>query len=242
MAAKQGLYRYFALSDRWPARFARTGYRALLSFSLPAPRFVTRPLLAIVVLIRSTYLTVARIFWCEPLFKAYCKSYGKGLHTGSFLHWIQGTGDIIIGDNVTVDGRSAFFFAVRYSANPSLIIGDGTAIGHGCSFTVGERITIGKNCRIAANIHFFDSGGHPSHPERRLAGEPADVEDVRPITVGDNVWIGSHSAIYPGVTIGDNSVVSLGSVVMSNVPANAIVAGNPARQIRSLAPAPPAPK
>jgi maltose O-acetyltransferase len=67
-----------------------------------------------------------------------------------------------------------------------------------------------------------------------LAGEPARYEDVRPITVGDNVWIGTGAIIFPGVTIGDNSVVSTGSVVMTDVPANVIVAGNPARKIATL--------
>jgi galactoside O-acetyltransferase len=57
------------------------------------------------------------------------------------------------------------------------------------------------------------------------------MEDVRPIEVEDNVWIGSNSIIYPGVVIGEDSVVGMGSVVMNNVPARVVVAGNPARQI-----------
>jgi maltose O-acetyltransferase len=57
---------------------------------------------------------------------------------------------------------------------------------------------------------------------------------VRPISIGDNVWIGSSSIIFPGVTIGDNSVVAMGAVVMNSVPPNVVVAGNPARQIASV--------
>jgi len=186
--------------------------------------------------IRSSYYFLYRVFVCEPLFKAYCKSYGRNLHTGVFLHWVQGQGNLIVGNDVLIDGRCNFFFASRYTERPTLHIGDSTGIGHSCSFTVGDQITIGKHCRIAAGVQMFDASGHPSDPANRLAGQPADRSEVRPIVIGDNVWIGTGSAIYPGVSIGDNSIVALGSVVMSNVPANVVVAGNPARQIRALAP------
>jgi maltose O-acetyltransferase len=55
-----------------------------------------------------------------------------------------------------------------------------------------------------------------------------------PITIGSNVWIGGHCAILPGVTIGDNSIVAAGSVVTKDVPANTIVAGNPAKLLRHI--------
>jgi acetyltransferase-like isoleucine patch superfamily enzyme len=80
----------------------------------------------------------------------------------------------------------------------------------------------------------FDSAGHPTNPADRLAGLPTPVDDVQPITIGDNVWIGGSCIIYPGVTIGNGSVISMGSVVTANVPANVLVMGNPARQILSL--------
>ena len=157
----------------------------------------------------------------------------------------SGDGDIIVGDNVTVDGRSAFFFAVRYSANPSLIIGDGTAIGHGCLHSLW--VSASPSARIAASRRTFISSIPAATRRIPSVVSPESLPTSKTCgdaVCGDNVWIGSHSAIYPGVTIGDNSVVSLGSVVMSNVPANAIVAGNPGwlNRSRSLAPAPPASK
>jgi acetyltransferase-like isoleucine patch superfamily enzyme len=194
--------------------------------------------LGLVLAVRFVYYFFARVFWCEPLFKAYCKKYGRHLRTGVYLHWVQGNGDLILGDDVTIDGRCSFFFAARYTEHPTLAIGDRTGIGHNCAFVVGERITIGRDCRIASSVALFDVSGHPADPAERLAGKPAPLEEVRPITIGDNVWIGSGAVIYPGVMIGDNSIVSLGAVVMSSVPANTVVAGNPARQIRSLARAP----
>jgi acetyltransferase-like isoleucine patch superfamily enzyme len=159
---------------------------------------------------------------------------GKNFRTGAHLHWVMGQGTILIGDNVIIDGRCHFFFAVRYSENPTLTIGDGSGIGHSCAFTVGREITIGRNCRVGANVAFFDAPGHPMDPARRRAGHPANPEDVRAIVIGDNVWIGSEAAIFPGVTIGDNCVVAYGAIVMTSVPENTMVAGNPARQVAKI--------
>ncbi|HZP23610.1 MAG TPA: DapH/DapD/GlmU-related protein [Terriglobales bacterium] len=228
------LYRTVALSDHPAAQALRTLRRRISQFGIPAPRFVFLPLLYLVLGIKETWYFLYRVFVCEPLFKMHCRSYGKHLHTGPFIHEVWGKGDIVAGNNVIVDGKCLFMFAVRFSERPFLKVGDNSGIGHNCNFFIGKGITIGKHCRMGINITMLDSPGHPLDPERRMAGEAPDAENVRPITIGDNVWIGSGSAIFPGVTIGDNSVISLGSVVMSDVPANVVVAGNPARKIMSL--------
>lgn len=230
--------RYVATSEHWSARLARRTYRALIYFSVPSPRVIVFPVLQLVLLVRAIYYFILRVFFCEPLFKAYCTQCGCNVHTGVYLHWVQGKGDILIGDNVMMDGKSSFCFASRYADNPTLQIGDNSGVGHNCSFTVGKRITIGQNTRIASGVRMFDSAGHPTDPAHRLAGLPTPVDEVRPIAVGNNVWIGSNCIIYPGVTIGDGSVISMGSVVIADVPPNVLVMGNPARQVRSLAGAP----
>jgi acetyltransferase-like isoleucine patch superfamily enzyme len=87
---------------------------------------------------------------------------------------------------------------------------------------------------IAAETLIFDSSGHPSDPEGRLKRLPLRPEDVRPITIGDNVWIGQRSIITPGVVIGEGSIVWTASVVLNDVPPYTVVAGYPARQLASL--------
>jgi len=224
-------YRFHALSGHWSARAARSVLRAVLSFSVPAPKVITKPILFAVLAIRSVYYFLIRVFFCEPLFKAYCTEYGKHLHTGVRLHWVQGAGRLIVGNNVRIDGKCNFFFAARYTENPTLTIGDNSGVGNGCSFVVGRSITLGRHVRFGSNIQLFDTPGHPVEPLGRLHGQPARPEDVRPIVIGDNVWIGSSSIIYPGVVIGEDSVVAMGSVVVNSVPPKVVVAGNPARQI-----------
>jgi acetyltransferase-like isoleucine patch superfamily enzyme len=229
------LRRYVATSDRFPAVVARKLYRALQNFSLPAPRILVVPALRIFLLIRAVYYFVWRVFVCEPLFKAYCTKYGRNLHTGVYIHWIQGKGEIIVGDNVTFDGKSSFSFPARYSVLPALSVGDNSYIGHGCGFTVGCRVTVGCDCLFAVGVRILDTPGHPTAPEQRLKRLPAPNEAVRPVVIGDNVWIGAFATILPGVVIGSGSVIGTGAVVTKSVPENTLVAGNPARVIRSLA-------
>jgi acetyltransferase-like isoleucine patch superfamily enzyme len=228
------LYRALALSQGPLPRGVRAVRRWLRGLTLPAPRLIFLPLLLLVLLTRSVYEYLMRLLICEPLFKARCAKYGRGVRTGEFLHWVSGRGRIILGDYVVLDGRSSISFAVRFCAAPTLSIGDYSGVGHNCVFTVGREITIGRHCLIASDVWMFDSPGHPADPAARLAGAPPGPEQVRPVRVCDNVWVGRRSIIYPGVTLGEGCVVSAGSVVISDVPPYTVVAGNPARKILAL--------
>jgi acetyltransferase-like isoleucine patch superfamily enzyme len=228
------LRRTLARSDHPAAKAVRAAYRAVSDFSVPAPAPVVKPLLALYVANRTAVHFARRVFVAEPLFKAYCKRYGKNLKTDIFVHWIQGKGDILVGDNVTFDGKSSITFAARFSDNPTLEVGDFTGISDQCIFTIGKRITLGRHVRVASGVFMSDSSGHPTEPVARMKGDPPADEDVRPITIHDNVWIGRRATILPGVTIGEGSIVSAGAIVMSDVAPYTIVAGNPARKIGNV--------
>jgi len=93
----------------------------------------------------------------------------------------------------------------------------------------GNTCRFGDNVWIAPNVSIY-SAGHPLYAPDRVAG----YEYAFPVTVGNNVWIGGSTTIIGGVTIGDNAVIAAGSVVIRDVPADTLVAGNPARVIRKL--------
>ena len=228
------LHRRIALGTSGPARFARKVYWGIHGFTLPAPRWFFRPVLAAFVLAREVWYWTLRVFIAEPLFKAYCTSVGKRVQTGKDIHWVMGRGRLDVGDDVLIDGKCGFSFGARHSAEPTLTIGSGTKIGHACRFGVSKRITIGRNCRIAGGVTIIDSNGHPSDPEARLAGHPPATDEVKPVTLGDNVWLGMNCLILPGVTIGEGSIVSAAAVVQGDVPPYTVVAGNPARKITQL--------
>jgi maltose O-acetyltransferase len=90
-------------------------------------------------------------------------------------------------------------------------------------------ITIGDDVQIGPNVQLL-TPTHPIEPELRLR----HLEAARPIVIGDNVWIGGGAIILPGVTVGDHSVIGAGAVVTRDVPARVVVAGNPARVLRSI--------
>jgi acetyltransferase-like isoleucine patch superfamily enzyme len=192
------------------------------------------PLLGLFVALRSVIYFIRRVFIAEPLFKGYCTSYGKGLKTDIFVHWIHGKGDLIVGDNVEFDGKSSIQFAARFCDRPRLVVGNNTGISDGCTFRIGKEVVIGNYCRVASHVSFFDAPGHASDPEERMAGLPSRPDQVKPIHVEDNVWIGRNCTILPGVRIGKNSIIASGSVVFADVPENCIVGGNPARKMGTI--------
>jgi acetyltransferase-like isoleucine patch superfamily enzyme len=227
--SRPSLRRHLATSESLLVRFLRWGYRGIRSFSIPAPSVLTRPLLWSVLAGREIYQFVVRVFICEPLFKGYCKKYGRGLHTDCHFHWVAGRGDIIIGDHVLLDGKISITFAARFADHPVLEIGNNTQIGHNCDFRIGKRVSIGNNCNLSGAIIVMDSNAHTVDPQPRMAGRPPDSDDVRPIVIGDGVWVGLRCIIFPGVKIGEGSVISAGSVVRTHVPPYSVAAGNPAR-------------
>jgi acetyltransferase-like isoleucine patch superfamily enzyme len=226
------LYRSIALSDRPTARGLRAAYRGLNNMSLPAPGWMFCPLLYAYLALREGYYFISRVFVCEPFFKACCTRYGRNLHTGNYIHAVKGRGNLIVGDNVVINGKCRFEFG--YAEEATLRIGDHVFIEQGTSFTIGREIAIGNWVQIGPRVEIFDTPGHPVDPGLRRAKSRALPEDVKPVRIGDGVWIGRAAVIFPGVTIGEGSVVAAAAVVMSNVPANVVVAGNPARLIAKI--------
>ena len=111
------------------------------------------------------------------------------------------------------------------------------AIGAGCfvnydaifldcaTITIGDNVSIGPRAQLVTALHPVDD-----HESRR-----AGWESAAPILIGDNVWLAAGVIVCPGVTIGDNTVIGAGSVVLDDVPARVLAAGNPCRVIRRLA-------
>ncbi len=102
-------------------------------------------------------------------------------------------------------------------ANFGLVALDAAAI------TIGDRVQIGPNVQLLTPTH-------PVEPEPRRA----KWEAARPITIGDNVWLGGGAILLPGVSVGENTVVGGGTVVARDLPADVVAVGNPAWIVRSL--------
>ncbi|MFD3536744.1 sugar O-acetyltransferase [Streptomyces sp. NPDC058664] len=122
-------------------------------------------------------------------------------------------------------------------ARPPLSVDYGSDITLGARTFVNYNLTAldvaaiitGEDCRIGPNVQLL-TPTHPLEPQPRRD----KLEAARPITLGDNVWLGGGVLVCPGATIGDNSVIGAGAVVTKYIPANVVAVGNPARPVRDL--------
>lgn len=162
-------------------------------------------------------------------------SIGDDLHVNAGMKfYLHKEAKLCIGNNVTFysqndDYHMNMFAGVKLIADrPGALIkiGDNTRINGSC-IHAWKSVIIGNNCLVAANVNIMDSNGHPvsmNNPSERIMIR----DQAEPIVIEDNVWIGCNSIILKGVTIGEGSIVSAGSVVIDDVPARSIVRGNPA--------------
>lgn len=108
-------------------------------------------------------------------------------------------------------------------------VGENFYANFDCVFLDVCEIRIGANCFIAPGVHIY-TATHPLDPIERISG----AEYGKPVSIGDNVWIGGRAVINPGVNIGNNVVIASGAVVTKDVPDNVVVAGNPAKVIKLI--------
>lgn len=109
-----------------------------------------------------------------------------------------------------------------------ITIGDYAMISPGCRISACDEITIGDSVMMANGVYITDSDWH------QIYDRGSRPREVHPVRIHNNVWLGDQSTVLKGVTIGENSIVAAGAVVSKDVPANVIVAGNPAVIVREL--------
>ena len=150
---------------------------------------------------------------------------------------ISNRGEFNIGKNVTFNNSMTSNFVglfkpctISVEKEGSLIIGDNAGIS-GISIYCSNKIIIGQYVNIGGNVCIWDTDFHPLGFMDRRINNKLKIPSS-PISIGDDVFIGSNSIILKGVNIGNRSIIGAGSVVTKNVPTDEIWAGNPARFIR----------
>ena len=144
---------------------------------------------------------------------------------------VQGRTDalewITLGSECGIDPGCIVWVASGKDANPKVHLGDLVYVGSYCFLGGYEPLTIGNNTIIGAHSYIITAN------HRCVAGTPVRNQgyDSAPINIGDDVWIGCHVVILPGVTVGDHAVIGAGAVVNKDIPSGEKWAGVPARKI-----------
>jgi maltose O-acetyltransferase len=111
----------------------------------------------------------------------------------------------------------------------NIYLGDYVFLNALCTILDANEVRIGNHVMIGPNVQMYTSA-HELQADARNQG----LEVAKPIVIEDNVWIGGGAILLPGIRVSRNAVVGAGAVVTRSVPADTVVAGNPARVIRSL--------
>lgn len=150
----------------------------------------------------------------------------------------MGLGKVLFADDVNIGVFPSPFYFSTYAylearkSSARISIGEGTWINNNfCAIAEHSSIEIGAQCLIGLNVEIYDSNFHGiSKTQRNISL----FEWSSPVKIGNNVFIGSNVKILKGVNIGDGSVIACSSIVIKDIPAGVIAAGNPAKVVKKI--------
>lgn len=169
---------------------------------------------------------------CVKQFKAQIHSCARIVNMGTASSLIR------IGSHTAIRGE-----LVVFPQGGEITVGDWSYIGEGARLWSAARISIGNRSLIAHNVTILDNLTHPIDAAERhrhvraifTKGHPKDIDlSPQPVFIDDDAWIGAGAIVMRGVHIGRGAIVGAGAVVTHDVPEETIVAGNPARIVRSI--------
>ena len=182
---------------------------------------------------RELYEWGRRSLVATPVFLARCASFGDDIAIER-IPYLTGPCRIELGSSIRFAGQINILVG---NNNPLLKIGNGVFVGHETTFGLASRIELGDYVGIGERTYITDTEGHKHYnPNRPIWEVSAGEEEIGPVVIEDNVQIGQDCMILKGVHIGARAVIGAGAVVRSNIPADAVVMGNPARVVKRMKP------
>jgi len=234
MSATLSLRRWAKRGESPAARWVFGTAKALRGTRVPVIRPVHRALYAAQATTREAIAQAMRIAWWTPLFLSRVESPAPGLRLDGGMPQVLGALRITMGRDCRINGRTTFSARPSTQPQPSLEIGDNVGISWLTSISVGTRVVLGNNVRIAQRCFLAGYPGHPLDAADRAAHLPCTDAQIGDIVLEDDVWLGTGVMVMPGVCIGRGTVVAAGSVVTRDLPPFVVAGGMPARVIREL--------
>jgi acetyltransferase-like isoleucine patch superfamily enzyme len=210
----------------------RSAIKSVLSSNFPVPRFlfpVLRLTFDLQAGVAGFFRWALSYFIREPLFRARCTSVGKRFRLFR-LPYVVSHAQIHIGDVVNFFGK-VDIHSGRIFDEPKLIIQNRVDIGHNVIFVVNQEIVIEDDVNVASGARFMDSDAHPKDAQDRIADLPPKPEEIKPVRICKNAWIGQNVFILKGVTVGEGAIIGVNSVVITDIPPYSVAIGNPARVV-----------
>lgn len=208
--------------------------KAVRGFTLPRMRWLGR-LLAAERGGRHGLWRWLRNQYAMQILASRCARLGRGVRLDGDVPQIVGPGEIYVGDRVVIGNRQTWVVGLKVYDDARLVIGHDTTINYQTLISCARSVTIGNHCRLAGEIKIFDNNSHPTdYRARRVDGGRMSAEDVAPVVIEDDVWIGTGALVMKGVRIERGAIVAAGAVVTKSVPAFSVAAGNPARVVKCL--------
>jgi acetyltransferase-like isoleucine patch superfamily enzyme len=156
--------------------------------------------------------------------------FGKNSYIGPGYDLAPILKGVILGNNVLI-GRRAWLDISRNTKGAQIIINDGTNIGRNVTVSACKKISVGKKCLLSYNVSILDH----EHEFFNVKSSPLDgISEGQEIIIEDECFIGAHSFILKGVRLGKHCVVGANSVVTKSFPDYSVIAGSPAKLIKTL--------
>ena len=156
---------------------------------------------------------------------------GANLRAGGGIEWPLGNvRNIRVGDNVSL-GKRGWFYMPLNNRQAKIQIGSGTAVGNDFVITANASIEIGRDCLLSYRVTVMDHS-HATGPG--VAPVRSGLTEGKPVSIGDKCFLGCNVVIMPGVKLGENCVVGANSVVTKSFEAGSVIAGAPAKLLRSI--------
>ena len=156
---------------------------------------------------------------------------GAGTRVGKGVEWPLGNlANIQIGDHVSLGTRGWFYLPLN-NRQAKIQIGSGTSVGNDFVITSNNLIQIGRDCLLSYRVTVMD---HSHVTGQGIGPVTSGLTEGKPVSIGDKCFVGCNVVIMPGVSLGENCVVGANSVVTKSFESGSVIAGAPARLLRSV--------
>jgi serine acetyltransferase len=221
-------------SDNWLALLIKKTWFKIKAVEIPNIPILFKILYFLHIVVKHIIGDMLRVLYYTPLFKARLSNTPKQLYLYGGLPVVIGSLDIIMGDRVRLAAMTTISGRAVGNNIPTLVVGDNVDISWRTSISVGKKITIGDNVRIAGDCYLAGYPGHPINAKLRALGKPEHDSQIGDITLENDVWLATGVKVMPGVTIGQGTIIGAGSVVTKDLPSFVLAGGIPAIIIRSI--------